>query len=193
MAKIGIYYGSDTGNTKDIAAKIAEQLGVSKADIHDVNNAKADFSNYDVLLFGTSSTGYGDLQSDWESFLPKVENADLTNKTVALFGCGDSGSYSDTFGNGMGHIYAAIKDKGCKIIGQTSTDGYTFDESEAVVDGNFVGLMLDEDNEHDLTDERIGKWLEQIKKRNIIPNLLRTKAELKFGFCFINAYTFNYY
>lgn len=53
--------------------------------------------------------------------------------------------------------------KGANIVGAVSTDGYTFDESEAVKDGKFVGLALDADNESDKTEERISNWVEQIR------------------------------
>ncbi|MFR9166513.1 MAG: flavodoxin [Dysgonomonas sp.] len=164
MAKIGIYYGSDTGNTQTVAEKTGKALGVEKADIHDVNKAKADFSNYDVLLFGSSTMGMGDLQDDWESFINQVKSVDLSGKKVALFGCGDSVSYSDTFCDAIGKIYEAVKDTGCQIIGKVSTEGYTYDSSEAIVDGQFVGLPLDEDNESDMTDQRISLWVAELKK-----------------------------
>ncbi len=164
MANIGIYYGSDTGNTQTIAEKLAKALDVSKDNVYDVSKANADFSKYDVLLFGTSTMGYGDLQDDWDSFIGKVENADLSGKKVALFGCGDSVSYSDTFGDGVGKIYQAIKKKGCTIIGKTTTEGYTYDGSEALVDGQFVGLLIDEDNEADQTDSRISLWVADLQK-----------------------------
>lgn len=163
MAKIGIYYGSSTGNTKDVANLIAKKLGVQPTDVHDVAKAKADFADYDVLLFGTSTWGSGDLQDDWESFINKVKAADLTGKTVALFGCGDSSANSDTFCGGMSHIYNVLKDKSCKIIGQVSTEGYSFDDSESVVDGKFVGLPNDIDNEGDLVEERVSAWVEQLE------------------------------
>lgn len=164
MAKIGIYYGSTSGNTQDVAEKIAQKLGVSKTDIHDVSNTDSDFSPYDVVLFGSSTLGYGDLQDDWDSYIDKVKNADLNGKKVALFGCGDSVSYSDTFCDAVGKIYNDIKNKGCQLIGQVNTDGYTYDGSEALVDGQFVGLLIDNDNEYDQTDQRIACWTEDLKK-----------------------------
>lgn len=164
MAHIGIFYGSTTGNTQEVAEKIAKALNVDKADLHDVSNAKADFGAYDVLLFGSSTLGYGDLQDDWDSFIGKVKSADLNGKKVALFGCGDSASYSDTFCDAIGKIYNEIKNKGCTIIGQVSTEGYTYDASDSVVDGRFVGLPIDNDNESDQTDQRIACWVEDLKK-----------------------------
>lgn len=164
MAHIGIFYGSTTGNTQEVAEKIAKMLNVDKADIHDVSNSKADFGSYDVLLFGSSTLGYGDLQDDWDSFIDKVKAADLNGKKVALFGCGDSASYSDTFCDALGKIYNDIKNKGCQIIGQVSPEGYTYDSSDSVVDGRFVGLPIDNDNESDQTDQRIACWIEDLKK-----------------------------
>ncbi|MDH6307843.1 flavodoxin I [Dysgonomonas sp. PFB1-18] len=164
MPRIGIYYGSTTGNTQEVAEDIAKKLNVDKADLHDVAKANADYTAYDVVLFGSPTLGFGDLQDDWEDYIGKVKGADLNGKTVALFGCGDSSSYSDTFGDAIGKIYQTIKDKGCKLIGQVSTDGYTYDDSEAIVDGKFVGLLIDNDNESDLTDERIENWIEELKK-----------------------------
>jgi flavodoxin I len=164
MAKIGIYYGSTTGNTQEVAEEIAKKLDVSKTDLHDVSNAKADFSAYDVLLFGSPTLGLGDLQDDWEYYIDKVKAANLDGKKVALFGCGDSSSYSDTFGDALSKIYDVIKDKGCQLIGKVSTEGYTYDSSESVVDGQFVGLLIDNDNEPGLTDQRIAVWIEDLKK-----------------------------
>jgi flavodoxin I len=159
--KIGIFYGSSGGNTESVAKTIAKKLGVSH--LYDVGKAQTgDLAAHDILLLGTSTWGLGDLQDDWEGFLPTVVSADLSGKKVALFGCGDSASYSDTFCDAMGKIYQTIKDK-ATVIGFTETAGYSFDASEAAVNGQFAGLALDEDNESNLTEERIDRWLENIK------------------------------
>jgi flavodoxin I len=167
MSKIGIFYGSSGGNTQRVAKNIAKKLGdVGDSDIYDVGKAGADsLAPYDVLLLGSSTWGVGDLQDDWESFIKTLASADLSGKKVALFGCGDSSSYPDTFCNAMGTIYKAVKDK-ATVVGFTETAGYSFDDSEAVVDGHFVGLAVDEDNESNLTDERIDKWIEQLKTKS---------------------------
>ena len=164
MPKIGIYYGSTTGNTQDVATEIARLLNISKADVHDVAKADTNYDTYDIILFGSSTLGLGDLQDDWDSYINKLRHANLNGKKVALFGCGDSSSYSDTFGDALGHIYSAIKNKGCQIIGKVSLDGYTYDSSEAIIDGQFIGLLIDNDNEPDLTDQRIALWVESLKK-----------------------------
>lgn len=163
MSKIGIYYGSTTGNTQEVAEEIAKKLNVDKANLHDVAKANTDYSAYDVILFGSSTLGLGDLQDDWDDYIGKVKGADLNGKKVALFGCGDSSSYSDTFGDALAKIYEVVKGKGCDIIGKVSTEGYTYDSSESEIGGQFVGLLIDNDNESNLTDQRIAAWVEDIK------------------------------
>ena len=83
-------------------------------------------------------------------------------EAIRLFGCGDCSSYSDTFVGGMGELYNGIKNSGAKFIGSVETDGYTFDDSEAVIDGKFIGLPLDDINEDDKTDTRIEAWIAAI-------------------------------
>lgn len=164
MKTIAIIYGSSTDNTKTAAESIAQKLNgmdVSLLDVASLN--MADLDKYPNLILGTSTWGLGDLQDDWDSAISKLASANLRDKTVALFGLGDSGSYPDTFVDGMGLIYEAIHDKGINLIGQVPTDGYDFDESKSVVDGEFVGLALDEDNESDKTNSRITAWVEKIK------------------------------
>lgn len=164
MATISIYYGSSGGNTEDVAKKIAKALNLPIDRVFDVAKATADFSDSDTLLFGSSTLGLGDLQDDWDFFLDKVKTANLAGKKIALFGCGDSSSYSDTFCDALSKIYQGIQNKGIILIGRTSTDGYTYDSSESVIDGQFLGLAIDEDNEPHLTDARIARWVENLKK-----------------------------
>ena len=94
--------------------------------------------------------------------LKTLQGADLSGKTIALFGCGDCSTYSDTFVGGIGELYNGIKDSSAKFIGSVETDDYTFDDSEAVIDGKFIGLPLDDINEDDKTDTRIEAWIAAI-------------------------------
>ena len=162
MKKTVIIYGSSTGTCQNIAEIIATKLGVS--DILDVAKVTASqISAYDNLMLGTSTWGAGEMQDDWYGGIKELKNANLNGKTVALFGCGDSQSYSDTFCDGMGEIYRELQSSGCNIIGSTPTDGYTYDNSTAVADGRFVGLAIDDVNESDLTENRIDAWIASIK------------------------------
>lgn len=164
MNKTCIIYGSSTGTCRAIAEKIAEKLGVDPADVLDVANIDESTPDaYQNLLLGTSTWGAGELQDDWYDGLESLKKANLSGKTIALFGCGDCESYGDTFCAALAEIYGGLKDSGAKFVGQVATDGYTYDGSAAVIDGRFIGLPLDDVNEDDKTGCRIDAWLEEIK------------------------------
>ena len=156
MSKTVVIYGSSTGTCEAIAEKIGTKLGAEVVNVQDLND---DVLAADNILLGTSTWGAGELQDDWYDGLDIIKGADLSGKTVAVFGCGDSASYSDTFCSAMKELYDAAKAAGANVIGAISTDGYTFDDSDAVVDGQFVGLALDDINEDDKTDGRIDAWI----------------------------------
>ncbi len=165
MKKIGIFYGSSSGNTQHVAELIAEKLNVAKTEVIDVAKATADrLLNYDLLLLGSSTWGLGDLQDDWEGFIEQLKKANLSGKQVAIFGTGDSSSYPDSFCDAIGIIAEAAEKAGAAIIGKgvPSTD-YSFDESMAAKNGTFCGLPIDEDNESNKTEERVTRWVQQIK------------------------------
>ena len=155
-----VIYGSSTGTCEAIAEKIASKLGCEAVNVQDLT---ADMVNANQnLILGTSTWGAGELQDDWYDGLKTLQAANLSGKTIALFGCGDSESYSDTFVGGIGELYNGIKGSGAHFIGSVETDGYTYDNSEAIVDGKFIGLPLDDVNEDDKTDGRIDAWVAQI-------------------------------
>ena len=160
MSKTIVVFGSSTGTCESIADKIAAKLGVDCLNVHDLT---ADVvAAHDNLILGTSTWGSGEMQDDWYDGVKVLRGADLKGKTIALFGCGDAESYGDTFVGGMGELYDAIKDCGAKFIGSVATDGYDFGDSDAVVDGRFIGLPLDDVNEDDRTDGRIDEWIAAI-------------------------------
>ena len=163
MNKIGVFYGSTTGTTEDVAHRIAEKLNVPQGDIHDVSAlTDALVKEYGVLVLGTSTWGVGELQDDWYGFLDQLKAQDLSGKKVALFGCGDSGSYPDTFCDAVGLIYDGLQQSGCTFVGAYAPEGY--DETGSLVcrGGKFVGLAVDE-SAPDKTDRRVAAWCEQIK------------------------------
>lgn len=161
MQKIGIFFGSNSGNTEEVAEQLQELLG--EAELHDVSSSSpSDLADYSNIILGASTWGSGDLQDDFETFIEDIAEVDLSGKKVAIYGLGDSASYGDTFVNSIGHIYTAINEK-TDVVGSVSTDGYEYEESEAEVDGQFVGLPLDVDNESDKTDERLEAWVEILK------------------------------
>ncbi|MBF7042168.1 flavodoxin FldA [Campylobacter volucris] len=157
---IAVIFGSSMGNTEGAANMIAEKLGIS--DVLNIADIDADkINSYDKLICGTSTWGSGDLQDDWDGF--DFSKLNLSGKTVAVFGMGDSESYSDTYCSGMGKLAQGLKSAGANLVGAVSTGGYTFEASDAVEGDKFVGLALDNDNHEDLTENRINTWIEQIK------------------------------
>ena len=93
----------------------------------------------------------------------KLKDMDLKNKTVALFGCGDSVSFSSSFCDALGVIYHELQHTGCTFTGEVDLSEYRFDGSGGVIDGKFVGLPIDDNNESDRTDTRIKKWTDSLK------------------------------
>ena len=155
-----VIFGSSTGTCEAIAEKIASKLNCEAVNVQDLTTDI--INDHQNLILGTSTWGAGELQDDWYDGLKTLQEADLSGKVIAFFGCGDCESYSDTFVGGMGELYNGIKDSGAHFIGSVETDGYTFDDSEAVIDGRFIGLPLDDINEEDKTDTRIEEWLSAI-------------------------------
>ncbi len=164
MLSIGIFYGSQTGNTETVADQIAAQLSDLSPDVHNIANAdEAKMLSYDVILIGIPTWNIGELQSDWDSFFPKMSEMDWTNKIIAIFGLGDCAGYPDSYQDGMGILYEPIVKRGGTVIGFTSTDGYSFTTSRAVIDGNFCGLCIDQDQEYELTEGRLAAWCAQLR------------------------------
>ena len=157
MANIGIFFGSDTGNTEKVAEIIASKLSLEAQDI--AGNSSEIFDDYDLLILGTPTANYGEMQPDWDYFVPELEDADLNGKKVALFGLGDQVDYPDSFLDAMGELAEMVEEAGGTLIGEWPTDGYEFNDSRAVREGKFVGLALDEDRQPELTDDRIATWL----------------------------------
>lgn len=163
--KIAIVYGTNLGNTAEIAKLIAKEMKINTKDVYDVNDANIDTLNsYDAFILGTSTWGIGDMVDGWQEFNFKKLN--LNNKVVALFGLGDSQIYAFTFCNGLAKLHRAIQtaNKKIKLVGQVSTKNYIYSESEAVQKDKFVGLVLDYDNFPEKVNDQIKEWVKEIKK-----------------------------
>lgn len=134
MRKTIVVYGSSTGTCEEIANRISLKLC---ADVINVTDLTADvIASNENLILGTSTWGAGELQDDWYDGVNVLKSADLAGKTIALFGCGDSESYPDTFCGGMKELYDVVKT--ANVIGAVSTEGYVFDDSEAVLMVNLL-------------------------------------------------------
>lgn len=169
MKKIGLFYGTDTGNTETVAEKMINDinalLGQNIVELHEIYQKKADdMSAYDLLIIGQPTWYDGELQGDWEEFLPELKKIDFKGKKIALFGLGDQYGYSSYFCDALGMYADIIESQGGELIGFTSVKGYEHDYSKAQRGDEFVGLCLDVDNEDELTEERVSKWLTEIIK-----------------------------
>lgn len=173
MARIGIFFGTDTGRTRMVAKLMARKLGeAAAAPVNIGRTSVEDFLACDALILGTPTLGRGELPSadnttlsapSWEEFLPKLEGADLSGKVVALYGLGDQVKYPDEFVDALALLYDRIAAGGARIVGAWPVAGYEFKASQAVVDDRFVGLALDQDNQAALSEARIDAWLAQIR------------------------------
>ena len=177
MAKIGIFFGTDTGRTRLIAKQIAKKLGdLADAPINIGRTTLADFLAYDALIVGSPTLGDGELpgestglsQPSWAEFLPQLADADLSGKRIAIYGLGDQKKYPDEFVDAIGILHTAFADSGATLIGRWPSAGYEFKASLALDGDEFLGLPLDQHLQPILTEARIDTWLTQIK-----PELLR--------------------
>ncbi|XOV77705.1 MAG: flavodoxin FldA [Aestuariibacter sp.] len=164
MALVGLFFGSDTGNTEHVAKMIQKELGKHVVDVFDIaKSTKEDIAKYDFLLFGIPTWYYGEAQCDWDDFFPELEELDFTDKLVGIFGCGDQEDYAEYFLDAMGMVRDIVEAKGAIIVGHWPTESYEFEASKGMVDDNhFVGLGVDEDRQPELTEVRVKSWSKQI-------------------------------
>jgi len=163
LNKIGLFYGSSSGKTEETALNIFRYLGKDYVELYDVGLAvPEDLLKYDRLILGIPTWDIGRMQKDWEEYILKMPNADLSGKIIALFGLGDQESYPDTFADAMGLLYDRIVMTHGLVVGTWPAKGYHFKESFAYRRNQFVGLVLDEDNQAELSDLRIQSWLKKI-------------------------------
>lgn len=166
MAKIGIIYGSSTGNTRDVCRKLQLMLGHDEADVMDVADIDAEvFSQYPNLILAVSTWGAGDLQDDWEEFFPRLDSVDFTGKVVAVMALGDQQHYGETFADCVPLLVDKVIARGGTVVGFTDPQGYSYVASRAERDGRLLGLILDEDNQADLTDARLKAWIGELRPR----------------------------
>ncbi len=170
MKNIGLFYAPEKGNTESVAKKIRNEIGTDAIDFILVDESihPQEFEKYNKLILGISTVGRDTWDSDykkigWDILIPKFDDVDLSGKIVAIFGLGDHITYSGTFVDGMGILAEKVKERGAKLVGQRPLDDYDFIDSMAVVNDEFVGLPVDEDNDYERTDDRIKEWIKQIK------------------------------
>lgn len=159
--KIGLFYGSTTGNTEAAAELIQEKLSMRDVELHDIADASVeDFDRYEFLILGISTWEYGGLQDDWQAFWEQLDKVDMEGKVVAIFGQGDQVGYDEWFQDGIGILHDKVIERGAVAIGYCPNENYNFVASLALSEDKteFFGLALDDDNQPELTEERVGNW-----------------------------------
>ena len=165
---VGIYFATTTGKTEDIAERLHGMLGNADApkDLADVSDV-SEFSALDGIICGipTWNTGADSERSGtaWDSMLEDIGGLSLSGKKVAIFGLGDSSTYTENFCDAMEELHSYFQKAGASMVGYVGKDTYTFEESKSVIGNSFCGLPLDEDSESDMTDERLENWANQLK------------------------------
>ncbi len=165
MAKTGLFYSFNSNKTKLAADKIAAGFGKGNIDMVNAETlTEEEFLAYSNLVLGVPTWFDGELPNYWDEFTPALEGLDLKGKIFAFFGLGDQKGYPENFGDAIGIMAELVEARGGKVIGLTSTEGYTFESSRAVRDGQFLGLLLDQENQARLTKKRIEGWVADIGK-----------------------------
>lgn len=164
--KIGLFYGSTTCYTEIAAEKIQQQLSGVNVELFNIKETPLSKSlDYDLLIYGISTWDYGEIQEDWEASWQDISELDLNGKIVALYGMGDQIGYTEWFQDALGMLHQEVIAQGAFIIGLWPNNGYEFAASKALTEDktHFVGLSLDEDNQYDLSEQRITQWCQQIQ------------------------------
>ena len=170
MASIGLVYGSTNGHTARVAQQIKTLLddrfapaGAEIVELFDLAEFYLeDVTGFDFLICGAPTWNTGQLQRDWEAAIDELDALDLTNVKAAVFGLGDQVGYPDTFGDALFFVADHLRSRGAILVGHWPVTGYDFTSSWAVEDGQFLGLMLDEDNQSELTEARLEAWLDDV-------------------------------
>jgi len=165
MNNTGIFYSFNSTKTAKAAEKIKEAFGpdYSITTINAEVLTEEIFLSFTNLILGVPTWFDGELPGYWDEFVPAIEDMDLNGKTIAIFGLGNQAEYPENFGDAVGILGELVQSRGAKLVGYTSTEGYQYESSLAVVEGEFMGLILDQENQPRLSKERIANWVNDLK------------------------------
>lgn len=165
MKKIGLFWGSTSGNT-EIAVEFMEGYlkdegyDVDSYDISDIDLDK--ILEYENIIISCPTWNIGELQADWDSVFLNYEKLNFSRKIGAFFGCGDQIGYPDNFLDAVGLLAKPFIKNGGELIGRCGIEDYEFRDSAALDNGKLLGLGLDYDNEEDECEGQMIMWLEDI-------------------------------
>lgn len=165
MKKIGLFYSFNSNKSAKIGEKIKAEFGdidIETFNAEEVNGEN--FTKYDNIIVGVPTWFDGELPNYWDEFVPELEDLNLSGKNIAIYGLGDQKGYPENFNDGVGVFAKIVERRGAKVVGFTSSEGYTFESSKALKGEQFYGLCIDQENQARLTKNRIANWVEQLKK-----------------------------
>ena len=165
MSKTGIFYSFNSTKTAKAADKIKEAFGPDY-NIVSVNAEELTeelFLSFTNLILSVPTWFDGELPNYWDEFLPALEDLNLKDKTIAIFGLGNQVEYPENFGDAVGIMVELVQQRGANLVGNTSAEGYNFESSKALVDGKFMGLILDQETQPRQSKERIENWVNNLK------------------------------
>jgi flavodoxin I len=164
MVKIGLFYSFKSLKTKKIASYIIEWFGEEAIESIDAETVtEEDFMRFDKIILGVPTWFDGELPLYWDEFVPALKDLDLTGKKIAIYGLGDQKGYPENFGDAVGLMASILISRNAELVGETSPEGYSFESSRALYNGKFRGLILDQENQPRLTENRVQDWCDQLK------------------------------
>ena len=169
MAKVGLFFGSSTGNTEtaayNIKDKLAEVAPGTEVDVFNIGATTPDqIMKYDNIVFGIPTWNTGELQDDWAIFTPKLSDMNFKGKRVAIFGLGDQNGYGYNFLDAVGILGDEVLIQEGELVGYWPVNTYEFEESIGQDGDYFMGLGIDEDGQESMTEARIATWCDQIRQ-----------------------------
>ncbi|MEM7118828.1 MAG: flavodoxin [Chloroflexota bacterium] len=163
MKKVGLFYGSNTGNTEldaELIKKKFEERFPNSVDLFNIGEVETKkMEEYDYLIVGSPTWNIGELQDDWMLKFSELDDLNMKGKLVAMFGVGDQFGYPDNYVDAIGIIGRKLEERGADLCNFTDASEYEFENSLGVEDGVFLGMALDDDNQNNLTDERVDMWV----------------------------------
>ena len=165
MNKTGIFYSFNSTKTAKAGEKIVQEFGTdfNVVPVNAEDLTEELFLSYSNLILGVPTWFDGELPNYWDEFVPALEDLNLAGKTIALYGMGNQVEYPENFGDAVGIMAKLVQDRGAKLIGFTSIEGYKYESSKAETNGKFLGLILDQENQPRQSKERISNWVKDIK------------------------------
>lgn len=162
--RTAIFYGSSTGNTAEVAKMLKTALGASVDHVKNITEINPiDLTVCENIILGIPTWHIGELQDDWAAMMNDIKALKFEGKKVAIFGLGDGKGYADTYVDGMAELLAPFEKGGAKHIGLWPTAGYEYKASKAIRNGKFLGLVIDVENQDNLSEKRVKEWAAQIK------------------------------